>query len=306
MAASGSDLRVAITPETVFGTTPATPTFAILRTTNGGLKTDKGTVVSDERQFHQNVVDELQVAQDVSGSYDFEMSHASFDTLIEAVLGGTWATNAIKNGITKRSFTVEEFLELGATDTYRRFDGVMVNSMSLSITAREKITGQFGFVGRKETLATAIVSGATYTQPNSEQIMTGSGSVGTIAIGSISPAPLIRSLSLEVNRNLRRINALANIHSEGMNAGMCDVTGQVEVYFQDNATYQAALNHETAAITATIGHDANKKYTVSIPRARLGNAQLVAGGNGSDIMATIPFRGTLSTDHSIQITRAVA
>jgi hypothetical protein len=308
MAASGSDLRVAVVPEVNYGVTPATPSFATLRTTDGGLRTNKAVQASEERQFHQNLIDELQVAQDVEGSYSFEMSHASFDTLIEAVMGGTWTTNVIRNGITQRSFTFEEFLELGATDSFRRFTGCMVNTMALTVTAREKITGTFGIVGRQEVLATAAIAGATYSTPNAEVIMTGSGSVGTITVGALSGLR-IRSLSLEINRNLRRVNAVGSIHTDLMNNGQCSITGSVEVYFESNAAYQAALNHETAAISVTIGHDANKRYTFAIPRARLGNAQVQAGGNTTDIMATLPFAATLVTspeNHSLQITRLVA
>lgn len=308
MPASGSDLRVAIVPETVFGTTPTTPAFAVLRTTDGGLTTSKAVEISEERQFHRNVVDVMQVGQDVQGNYAFEMSHASFDTLIEAVMGGTWASNVLRNGLTSRSFTIEEFLELGATDSFRRFDGCVIDTMSLSIAARKIITGSFGILGRKETLATAIVSGATYADPNAETPMTGSGSVGTITVGALG-AMLIESIDLEVKRNTRRVNAVGSLSTALMNEGQFEAMGTMNVFFESNALYQAALNHETAAISVTIGHDANKKYTISIPRARFGAATVQAGNANSEIMAKVPFTATLVTspsNHSVAITRAVA
>lgn len=303
--ASGSDLRVALVAEATFGVTPSTPSFETLRLTSGGLSTTKETVVSEEIRNDQNITDELQVGQDVAGSYPFEMSYGSFDDLIEAALGGTWVTNVLKNGTTKRFFTFEETLELGATDTYRRFTGCMVNTLSLNIAARQKITGSIGLMGKQETLATAIVTGATYANPNSEGVMVAGTSVGTVTLGSLSNT-CVKSLSLEINRGLRPRHCIGSIYTEELIYGMCNVTGQIEVYFDSNEAYQAVLDHGTAAISATLGHDANKKYTLSIPRAVWTDGSVQIGGNTDDVMVRMPFRGTLSNDHSVQITRAVA
>lgn len=303
--ASGADTRVAYVAESTFGTTPATPSFKALRVTSGGLSTSKQTLVSEELRGDQNVVDELQVGQDVEGSYPFELSYGSFDDWIEAALGGSWTSNVLKNGQTARFFTVEEIIELGATDSYRRFAGCMINEFSLNVASRQRITGSFGVLGRQETLATAIVSGATYADPSSEGIMTAGTSVGTVTVGALSGLCLT-SLSLTVNRNLRPRHCISDIYSHQMTYGSCDVTGQAEVYFESNAAYQAVLDHGSAAISVTLGHDANKKYTIAIPKARWLDGAVRIGGKNDDIMVEMPFRGVLDTDHSIQITRAVA
>lgn len=305
--ASGSDLRVAYVAESTFGTTPATPTFDVLRTTSGGLSTTKQTVMSEEIRSDFNVVDELQVGQDVEGTYPFELTYASFDDMIEACLGGTWSTNVLKNGTTARYFTFEETIEFGATDSYRRFTGCMVNTMELNVAARERITGSFGIVGKQETLATAIVTGATYTAANTNQIMVAGTSVGTVSIGALS-SPCIQSISLNVNRNLRRINCIDSIYANSMDYGMCDVTGEIAIYFEDNTAYQAVLDHGSAAISVTLGHTTNEKYTLEIPTARWLSGGVQIGGGNDDIIVQMPFRGIYNSSEaaSIKITRAVA
>lgn len=302
---SGADLRVAFVAETTFGDTPATPSFDTLRVTSGGLQTSKGTAVLDEIRSDQNVVDEVQVSQDVDGSYPFEFSYGSFDDLLEAALGSSWSSDVIQNGTTERSFSFEETIERGATDAYRLFKGCRINTFSLNITARQKITGSIGILGKQEVISTAAVAGATYTDPNSETVMVAGASVGSISISGLTN-PCVQSMSIEINRNMRRINCVDSIHSDDIANGRCDVTGEIEVYFKDNAEYEAFLNHSTASISATIGHDADKKYTISIPRAVWLSGAMKVGGNDDDIMVRLPFRGTLSSDHSIQFTRAVA
>ncbi|WP_238258576.1 phage tail tube protein, partial [Methylobacterium gnaphalii] len=90
--ASGSTRRIAYVPETVFGTTPATPSFKTFRATGGGPRTNKTTGTSDEIQADRNVRDEYQLGQDVSGAYNFELAYGNLDDLLEGVLFSTWST----------------------------------------------------------------------------------------------------------------------------------------------------------------------------------------------------------------------
>lgn len=305
--ASGADTRVAFVPEATFGVTPATPSFKNLRVTSGGLSTQKETVTTAELRQDHNVTDELQVGQSVSGSYPFEMSYASFDDLIEAAVGGEWSSDVLKNGTEKQYFTIEETIENGATDTFRVFTGCAVDTMELEVSVQSIITGSFGIVGKQETLSNAAITGATYAAVNTETIMVSGTSIGTVTIGSLTNN-CVQSLSLSTSRNMRPVQCVGSIYSNDMNSGMTDVTGSITLYFKDDAAYQAVLNHETAAISVTIGHDANKKYTLEIPRARWLDGSLTVGGQDDDIMVEIPFRGTFdaSENCSIKITRAVA
>lgn len=305
--ASGADLRVAYVPETTFGTTPSTPSFQTLRVTSGGLSTSKATEVSQEIRSDKNVTDELQVGQSVSGNYPVEMTYGSFDDLMAAALGGAWSSDVLKNGTTPQFFTIEETIERGATDTFRRFTGCAVNSMSLEIETQARITGSFDIVGKQEILAEAAISGATYAAANTNTIMVAGTSIGTITIGSLTDN-CVQNFTLEATRNYRPIQCIGSIFAEDMNTGITDVTGTVMLYFKNNAAYQAVLNHETASIAITIGHDANNKYTIEIPRARWLEGSMTVGGNDDDIMVEMPFRATYDATEqcSIKITRAVA
>jgi len=300
--------RVAYIAESAFGTTPSTPTFQVLRTTNAGLATNKLTGTSQDLRADGNVPDEFLLGMDVEGSYNFELSYGTLDDILAGALAASWSTNVLKNGMTPKFFTFEETIELGSTDSFSRFVGCMVDSFTLDITARQAITGSFGLIGKSETLATAIISGATYTAANTKAVMTGAASVGALTVGSISPAPLVRRLQLQINRNLRRRTVVNSLYTDEPGVGRCDVTGNLECYFASNALYQAVLDHDTIAIETTLGTVTSEKYTIEIPSAKLGSGRRVVGGNGSDIMVNIPFRGLYNSSDaaSIVITRAVS
>jgi len=304
--ANGSDARVAYVAESTFGTTPATPTFKIMRVTKTGMKSTKQTVTSEEIRQDRNVVDLIQTGISASGSLPFEFSHASFDDMIEAALCGTWSSNVISNGTTRRSFTFEEtFTMPDASSSFHRFLGCTINSLSLSLAARAKITGSIGIMGITESApATTAISGSTYTAANSEPIMEASGDVGTLTFGSLTTQ--IRSLNIEIDNGARERPVVGSLTGIQHGLGQASVSGTVEAYFRNTELYAAALSHSNVAITATIGIDTNKKYTILIPRAVFGSAERKAAGNTDDVMVTVPFTGTLSSGRSIQITRVVA
>lgn len=305
---SSSEARIAYVAEASFGTTPATPTFKILRTTGGGLKASKVTRVSNELRADGNVVDEMLVGVDAGGTYPGELSYGTLDDMLEAALMGTWSTNVLKNGMALKSFTFEELIELGATDSFSRFPGCCVNQLVLTMNSRAEVTTQLDIMAQKEILATAIVSGATYTAANTEPVMTSGVSVAALTVGDITPAPTVRSLALTVGRNLRTRPQLASLFTAEFGKGRCDVTGTLEAYFESNALYQAVLDHGSGALSVTLGQDANKKYTILIPKARFLDGSRVIGGNDDDVIVSIPFRGVYDPTEgcSIKITRAVA
>lgn len=305
--ASGSGVRVAVIAESAFGTTPATPAFQTLRTTNGGLRTQKSTGTSNERQADRNVRDEFELGQDVNGSYDFELTYGTFDTVLEAAMFGAWSSDVLKNGITPKFLTFEETYELGATDSFRRFTGCMINTMSLAIGSRAAVTGSFSVMGKQEALATAIISGATYADPSETPVSTASANVASLTVGSISPAPVVRSLQLQISNNLRTRPAVGTKYSAEFGAGRFDVTGTLECYFQSNALYTEVLAHALADLSFVVGNATGDKYQFDIDKLRLGDGNVTAGGNDDDIMVSIPFRGLLGADDcTLKITREVA
>jgi hypothetical protein len=304
--ASGSEVRVAYIAESAFGTTPSTPTFKVARVTSGGLRTNKQTGVSDERRADRNASDVFLLGLGAGGSYDAELSYGSFDDWFQATLCGTWATDVLKNGTTRRSFTFEETRELGTTDSYSRFTGATFNGFSLSLAANGKAELSFDLLAKQEALATAIISGATYTAANTNAIMTAPRSVAGLEVAGNTLK--VMSLSLEVTNNLRERPEVGSLYSNEFGVGRCEVTGTVEIYFESNDAYQDVLDHASGALEFTTGDVTTEKYTFLLPKIIFMDGQVTAGGNDDDVMVSIPFQAVYDSSEtcSIKITRAVA
>lgn len=304
--ASGSEVRSALVLESAFGVTPATPAFKTMRVTSGGGRTNKTTGTSDERRADRNVTDEFLLGLGAGGSYEAELTYGTFDDVMQAVLCGTWTSDVLKNGNVPRSFTSEETLELGATDSFFRFPGTTFGKMSLSLSARQKATISFDFMAEREIAATAIVTGATYAAPNTNDVMTASKSVADLDIGGGTPR--VMSLSFDVQNNLRERPAVGTLYSAVFGKGRCEVTGTMSVYFESNALYEQAIAHEASSLSFTIGDVTGEKYTIEFPRIKFGDVERNTGGNDEDVMLTLPFRALLDATEgcTIKITRAVA
>jgi hypothetical protein len=304
--ASGSQTRIAYVAETVFGTTPANPTFKVLRAVSSSMRAQKQVVTSEELRADRNVSDEVQTGIAVSGDIAGELAYGAWDDLLEGALMSTWATNVLKNGGTPKYFTFEETLETGATDSYSRFTGCMVDRFSMDLKTRQIVSLQASLRGKNETTGTAALVGSTYTAANTEAVQAAPAGVASLTI--LGQTVKARSLSWEINNNLRERPVIDSLTTEEFGVGDADVTGQIEAYFEGNTLYDAMLAHTSGSVSMTIGTVANKKYTILLPKVIIGDGQKQRRSKDEDVILTLPFRAVFDTTEgaSIKITRAVA
>lgn len=305
--ASNAVNRIADIAETAWTTTPATPAFQVMRLTDAGIKTDKTTKAVIELATHRNVADEVQTFQAGSAAYKGVMSYGSFDDWLANVMFGAWTTNVLKNGVTRTSRTIEEMLNLNGSLSFTRLTGAMADTFSLDVTAQDVVNIGFNFKGQKETLDTAIISGATYTAANTKVPMSAGVSVGSLAVASLT-TPAVRKVSIAVKNSLRDRPTVDSLYSLEYGEGACEVTGSVELYFKSNAHYQKVLDHGGGDLTFILGTVTAEKYTVDMPNIVFLNGARQTGGVNNDVMINIPIRARYdsSSGASMSITRAVA
>lgn len=304
---NGASRRIAYVPEVTYGVTPATPSFKTFRSTGGGPRTNKTTGKSEEISSDRNVRDEFQLGQDVAGAYNFEFSYGSFDEMLEGAMFGTWATNVLKNGVDTKSYTFEETLNLGgASRSMSRFTGCMVSTLSLSIAARAAVTGSVTIMGQKEILDTAPITGATYAVASTTPILTASANIAALTVTGLT-SPKVRSLTLELNNNLRTRPIVGGLYTDSLGVGQFEATGTMELYFETNDLYQRVLDHGSAALSFQIGTTTGSRYQIDLPKLIFLNGERRPGGLNDDVMVSVPFRAVISDADgcSVKITRAV-
>jgi len=206
----------------------------------------------------------------------------------------------ITNGGDEISFYIEkEFTDIadGSTKRILSYSGMMVDRMSISVEAEAKTTVAFSFMGktgatRTSTLLddpeeatttdvlTSTAKGATY--------ISWEDSAGDTQ--SIDDA-VIRSLTLDVANNLRNKTAIGTLGSIDVGQGRFSATGTFSMYLRDFNLYERYLSNDSFAIMFTIGDmDNDDCYGFYMPRVKITNSSIVAGGPDQDVMVDIGYQ----------------
>ena len=305
-AANTSQTDFAFVPETTFGTTPTDPAFQRVRITSESFSGNIETTTTNEIRPDATVSDLIQTGANAGGEIGFELSYGSeFDTLFEHALRGTFSTNTLSAGTEKKSMTIEVKYTLGdGSSYYKRYRGARVSSLSLQVSAGSIITGTIGFQALDESTDTSALTGATYTDANTNDVM-GAPDAANLTVGNVAQTVYFTDLSLQVTSNLRNQNAVGNLYSVGIGYGIREVTTSETVFFDTNSKqmYDDFVGGTEASLSFD-ATDGTNTYNFNLPRIKYSSGQVVAGGNNQDLLAELSAQGLLDsgTSTDIQIT----
>lgn len=304
-----SDTQVAFIPEATDGTTPTTPAFNLLRVTGESAEVQRKLVFSGELNGKRGAKNYALAAESGMGSFDFEYTDGSFETLLAGALRAAWATDVLVNANTPAPFSLETKFEGGGTDVYKRLRGMQVNTMSLNCRAQEIVTGSFGFMARRAEFSNAAIAGATYVAGNDEPIHAGN-SIGSIAASGLT-FDGVHTLSMQVNNNMKARPVLGQTYAQELVAGELEITGTIGLYLSA-ANYNVLSAFQAGTETSLefrIGTATGKILEVNLPRIILLEPKPVAESKDGDVLSNLNFRALQATSLSgglIEITRNIA
>jgi hypothetical protein len=306
--AAASLTRLAYVPEVTPGTTPATPTFQVLRYLSCDPKPGKQVDVPDEIRADGNVASIVAVGMSPALTIRGDLSYGTYDALLEDGLRGAFSTNVLVNGITETAFTAELTYEQGATDSFVRIAGCHVNTIDIVAEAKKSVTIDFGIMGMSApSAANAIITGATYTAATTTPVMNAANDVSALTITGVTNAPKVQKLAMKIDSGVFANNIVGQQAPYSLGMGIIKVTGSITTLFENIDTYNAILAHTDIAISTTVGATAGSRYTILLPKVKLMDGGPVVGGNGQSVILDVPFQAyyDATTGGSIKVTRAV-
>lgn len=250
--ANGSRHSMYYIVEATYGTTPNTPSMTKLRHTATTLGLQKDTLSSNELRSDRNVTDFRMGQNKIGGKIDLEViNSADFEDLLEACLCGTWSTNVLKNGTTRRSFSLLKYYEdLGAGNTpYHLFTGLEVASVNVKIPTNGIATASFDFIGQGLALSESAPSGATLGSASVTQPM--DSFTGTVEEGGASIA-VITSMNFTIDNGLDRRFVLGSRNTIRPDMGKCMVSGELECFFESKTLLDKFINDTNSSIKVTL------------------------------------------------------
>lgn len=311
--ADGSRHSMRFVLESTYGVTPATPVFDIVRHTGTTLGLSKEALQSEEIRDDRQIADFRHGARQVGGDISIELSYGSFDKILEALLGGTWATDTpalgtdqLKAGTTRRSFTVERYFGdiLTADKPFHRFTGVEFNTLQLQINANAMITGTIGVVGKDMTTDTVIVTGATYNPATTTSPL--DSFTGTLNENG-TPIAVITEIQLNLDNGLDPRFVVGSKTTLRPSIGRSNVSGQITAYFENSLLLEKFINETESDIEFNLPDGAGNNLKFILPRIKYNGGQPDVQGEGP-ITLSMPFQALLdsTTNTNIIIERTPA
>lgn len=305
ITATGSRHSAAYIAEGTYGTTPTTPTFVDIRHTSASLGLSKSALESAEIRSDRQIAHFRHGNKTVAGDIGFELSYGSFDDLLEATLGGSWATDTPSAGIdqlqvgtTRRSFTIERKFANIAVPEWHRYLGAEINTFSLSVVPDAIVTGTFNFMAQDSSIGTAIISGATYgsattTEPFdsfSGTITEGGGAIATVT-----------SVEMTLENGLSPLFVVGSALTDQPVIGKSRVTGTLTTYFQSKALLDKFINETSSSLVFVLQDPAGNTYDFTLPDIKYTGGQPDVDGEG-EVTIALPFTALYDSTEGSNLT----
>jgi hypothetical protein len=290
--------------EVTWGTPVGAGPLKLLRYTRDGLRSQYEDMSSDEIVSTRQMLTSVRVAESSVGEFEAELSYGSLDDMLEAVMMGTWTTNVLVVGSTKKSFTFEkQFLDASPAQ-YHTFPGVRVDSLGLTFRPRDKVMARIGLIGLAPLTPSATTAITGTTAVNTNPVMNTVSDVRTLNEGG-SAISAVRELNINITNNMRELVQIGSAAPAGIEAGTFEVTGNLIAYFNDSTLFAKAVSHATSALRIVVGGASTLKYQFDISSVIYTGGEVLAEGINQDVVASMEFRGIYNvTDTStFKITR---
>lgn len=228
---------------------------------------------------------------------------------IAAAPGYAITQSVVSNGNTPKHFTFE--WDQSDVGQYLWYSGMQTASMSLSLEVGSIITGSFDFIGRGHDIQQVSKLPGTPVPSQSLDPMNAVTDVGLVlenGANLLSSNSFIKSVSLEVNNNLRALKSVGVFGNSGVGTGELAVSGNMEVYFEDATYYKKWLAGTTTSLAIGMADDKGNGYLFELDKVKFKDGGLNLGGKDSDVMLSLPFDAfyNAGTGRGIRITRAIS
>ena len=300
-----NDLILAHVVESTLGVTPANPVMDRLRVNGETLGPNVTFEDADEINPNYDLTDIILTGSSAGGSIPFDFAKsAGFDTILEAVLRGTWTAGVLKASTVKRSFTLEKSLLMGGSRKYMKLLGTRYGGLNLTGQVGGKITGSIDLMALSAiTGLTSVVGTGSVTEPAANRILSMVDVTAFSITGDTTPL-IMTNFTLGINNNLRMNQGHGQVAGYDIAYGMREVTFTFDAYVESWEQMDKMLNRTTSNVTTTLS-DGTNSYALRLPKMKYRNVTVDAEGNSADMMQTIEGRAlidaTLAT--SIQVTR---
>ena len=209
----------------------------------------------------------------------------------------------LRNGISMYSNTIER--QYQDIPSYEYLTGMVLDKMSLTLSAQKVVTLQKSYIGRTGTVAGSRVSGATDIAAPTYQVLNASANIGRIGVNgsNITGPNFVMETSLSINNNLRALYAMSSVGAVGMGNGESTITGSINTYFGDTTLYTLLLNNTATSFDFRVGRaDGNQETLLfDMPRVKFASGAPSVPGKNQNVMLPLAFQALRDPTYTYQL-----
>lgn len=211
----------------------------------------------------------------------------------------TVSDSTLVNGTTEKSYTLEKYFS--DITQYYAVKGCRVDSLSLTIASRQRVTGTFQFMGSQGVMAQATAGSGAYSAAPTGPVMNASTNVARVTEGgaALGAGVYVQSLEINFNNNTRVVDGVGSDEAVAIGTGRFNVTGTMNVLFEDEVIFEKYLNHTQTAIAAGVNDVNGGGYHFSLPAVYYTNADVTGVGNDDEVTANLEFEAIMHPTQGI-------
>ncbi|MHC2251034.1 hypothetical protein ACVILK_000726 [Bradyrhizobium embrapense] len=199
----------------------------------------------------------------------------------------------IKNGVLPNSVTIERGFLGQPVPSYIVNIGMQANTFNVDMQSGDKLKWQATFTGLGGSIGTVPLD-ASPDPVTTGVVMAANANVGRLGVNQVQlGAPnWAKGFSIQINNNLRTLDAVDSDAPVAINDGECTVTGKVTTYFGSATEVQAFYNGTPRPINSRISKN-GQALIFQVPRAVYrggGNPQATA--KNTDVMADFDYQAS--------------
>jgi len=224
--------------------------------------------------------------------------------------GGTFNIKGqfIKNGVTRKSFTIEKLFsditddqDSPESSVIQYYTGMRVGTMNLTIAPGAIINGGFTFEGKQAFSVGATIGDGAPQAVSADDVMNAVDNITDILVDGLPDTNCIfTNVDFTVDNTLRAQPCIGSLANNGIGLGRSLLTGTIEAYLLDRTFFDKYLNFDTVSLSfrATLGGD---NYVFDFPAVKFISGNTDTGGNDQDILVSVEFNGKRDPDSDFTV-----
>ena len=216
----------------------------------------------------------------------------------------------LRNGVTKRSYSLEEQFQDHSPASFQYFRGMHLDTFGIAIPSAAIMTVSMNWSGFTADPTTTRFAGSTDVAAPQNSVFNTSSSVGRIGRGVDGPfATLDGSVfdgAINFANNLRQLKAVGTLGAVGVGAGSMLVTGNTNCYFDSLSYLLDVINNTERSLDMRVQDSLGKAIVFDMPRLKYSTGGAPVPSQNSDIFINLEFQAILESAndlYTVQIQR---